>query len=84
MSEILDFRGTPCTEPYPKIAGLCEACSEDMYDYEATECECGRQVHEECRVTCYSCEYEGCKGCMIYHVDLDEWACNECIEEAKA
>jgi len=69
-------------EKSPKIIGCCEECGGEMYDYEITQCDCGKEVHKRCMVECANCKSEGCKDCMTYDEDLGEWLCGaECKEE---
>ena len=65
----------------PVLAGSCEACSGDMYEYERTECgDCTRIVHTGCIVECIECGHEGCKKCMIYSEYFGEWFSNKDCE----
>jgi len=85
MSEYLEHFGTPCTAPEPKITGRCDACGDDIYDYEYTHCDaCGATVHADCTIECANrkCTGSACKLCGIYNDEkMENFCCAECYEQ---
>jgi len=68
----------------PELIGDCQACGGEMYAYELEVCECGREVHKGCLVTCFVCRHKGCKGCMIQDEATGEIICGQdCQEKLK-
>ena len=62
----------------PVIAGICDHCGGEMYDYEVRTCEsCGSTVHSSCIIQCASCEHRGCKKCIPEDDETNEHLCGE-------
>jgi len=64
--------------PFSGCIGSCSFCGKDMYDHDSKMCDCGQAVHEGCEIPCGSdnCEQEGCKKCMLYDFEADEYFCD--------
>lgn len=78
-----EFWGHKITLPtVPKTVGNCNICDTDIFDREATSCECGQVVHMGCSIVCLNCgEGIGCKRCMTEDGE-GNWFCpDECMAE---
>lgn len=75
--EIVEHFGHICHLPEPVIVGYCAACQGDIYDYEHTICDCGKEVHIGCTVACATCGHVGCECCMKRDSETLEYFCGE-------
>ena len=79
MSEIVEHFGGAYELPEPLIIGDCGACNEEVQEFTDAICPfCGEFIHAECLVRCFTCDIEGCLGCMKLDRNQMEFNCRDC------